>query len=141
MLLENLELEYETIANQDMASEVCGVYSAGRSLSYEHATLMKTSEWDKAVTLVNENINLPRKSMKAIVLLFTKKTGRVGSEEYVYPNIEKVKVTIEGNPNMHGVLPRYPQESLSDCSTKWRTMICSSLSKASTKIVSLSSST
>ena len=99
-VLENLELEYETIANQDMASEVSGVYSAGRSLSYEHATLMKTSECDKTVTLVNENINLPRKSMKAIVLLFTKKTGRVGSEEYVYPNIEKVKVTIEGNPNM-----------------------------------------
>ena len=98
--LENLELEYETILNTDLALEVSGVYSAGRSLSYEHATLMKTSEWDKALTLVNENVNLPRKSMKAIVLLFTKKTGRVGSEDYLYPNIEKVKVTIEGNPNM-----------------------------------------
>ena len=38
--------------------------------------------------------------MKAIVILFTKKSGRVGSEEYVYPNIERVKVTIEGSPNM-----------------------------------------
>ena len=98
--LENLELEYETILNTDLALEVSGAYSTGRSLSYEHATLMKTSEWDKALTLVNENVNLPRKSMKAIVLLFTKKSGRVGSEEYLYPNIEKVKVTIEGNPNM-----------------------------------------
>ena len=38
--------------------------------------------------------------MKAIVLIFTKETGRAGSEEYLYHNIEKVKVTIEANPNM-----------------------------------------
>ena len=38
--------------------------------------------------------------MKAIVLLFTNKTGRIGSEDYFYPKIEKANVTIEGNPNM-----------------------------------------
>ena len=37
--------------------------------------------------------------MKAIVLQFSKKTGRFGSEDYFYPNIEKAKVTIEGKPN------------------------------------------
>ena len=36
--------------------------------------------------------------MKATVLLFTKKKS-IGSEEYRYPNIEKVKVIIEGHPN------------------------------------------
>ena len=61
---------------------------------------MKIVEWNKDLTLVNENFNLPRKSMKAIVLLFIKKTGRVGSEEFVYPNIEKVRKTKEDNPNM-----------------------------------------
>ena len=95
-----IELEYETIQNQDIATEVSQGYSVGRSLSYEHTTLMKTVEWEKDITLVNENVNLPRKSMKAIVFLFTKNTGRVGSEEYIYQNIEKVKVAIEGNPNM-----------------------------------------
>lgn len=45
--LENLELEYETIHNPDIASEVSGAYSTGMSLSYEHATPMKTVEWDK----------------------------------------------------------------------------------------------
>ena len=59
---------------------------------------MKTTEWDKDTTLVNETINLPRRSMKAVVLLFKSKTPS-GSEEYVYPNIEGVKVTIEGVPN------------------------------------------
>jgi hypothetical protein len=47
---------------------------------------------------VNETINVPRKSIKAIVMLFTNKT-KTSSEEYVYPNIDKVKITIKGVPN------------------------------------------
>ena len=96
--LENIELEYETIENQDLANHTTEGYEIGRSLRFEHVTLMKTTEWDKDSTLINETINLPRKSMKAVVLLFKSKTPS-GSEEYVYPNIEGVKVTIEGVPN------------------------------------------
>lgn len=44
--LENLELGYETIDNADIASEVSGAYGTGSSISYEHATRMKTVEWD-----------------------------------------------------------------------------------------------
>ena len=96
--LENIELEYETIENQDLANHTTESYEIGRSLSFEHVTLMKTTEWYKDSTLINEKINLPTKSMKAVVLLFKSKTPS-GSEEYVYPNIEGVKVTIEGVPN------------------------------------------
>ena len=96
--LENIELEYETIENQDITNSTTEGYEIGRSLSFEHVTLMKTTEWDKSSTLINETINLPRKSMKAVVLLFKTKAP-AGSEEYVYPNIESVKVTIEGVPN------------------------------------------
>ena len=95
--LENIQLEYETIDNPDLANQISDLYSTGRSLSYEHVTLMKTVNWSATDTVVNENINLPRKSMRAIVLLFTKSTD---SEEYVYPNIDEVKVTIEGVPNV-----------------------------------------
>jgi hypothetical protein len=59
---------------------------------------MRTSNWDKDSTIINENINIPRKSMSAIVLLFTN-GARTDSEEYVYPNIDKVNLTIEGVPN------------------------------------------
>jgi hypothetical protein len=96
--LENLELEYETIENDVLASEVSSMYTTGRSLSYKHVTLMRTSNWDKDLTIVNENINIPRKSMSAIVLLFTNKV-RTDSEQYLYPNLEKVRLTIEGVPN------------------------------------------
>ena len=86
--LENLELEYETVENQDIATEVMSGYETGRSLSYEHVTLMKTTEWNKDSTTVNETINLPRKSMKAIVLLFRNKT--VTDSEQLYIQILKV---------------------------------------------------
>ena len=59
---------------------------------------MKTVEWDKDATLHNETINIPRKSMKAVVLLFKNKTV-TDSEEFVYPKITEVKVSIEGIPN------------------------------------------
>ena len=76
--LENLELEYETIDNSSIAEDISSLFASGRSLSYVHVTLMKTVTWSPASTLINENIDIPRKSMKAIVLLFTK-TSRIDS--------------------------------------------------------------
>ena len=96
--LENLELEYESTENLDLANEVLTHYSQGRSLSFNHVTLIKTVEWDKDATLHNETINIPRKSMKAIVLLFRNKTV-TDSEQFVYPNIEEVKISVEGVSN------------------------------------------
>ena len=96
--LENLEMEYESVVNHDLAMEVLRGYEAGQSLAYEHVTLMKTTEWNKDSTTVNETINLPRKSMTAIVLLFRNKNV-TDSKQFVYQNIESVKITIEGIPN------------------------------------------
>ena len=92
--LKNIELEYESIDNIDLARKAENLYGSER----EHATLMKKTEWSKDSTIINETINVPRRSMKAVVMLFTNKT-KTDSEEYIYPNIEKVRVTIEGVPN------------------------------------------
>lgn len=56
--LENIELEYETVDNQDLVDDVRSGYENGR-LSCEHTTRMKTVEWDKSSTTQNETINLP----------------------------------------------------------------------------------
>ena len=96
--LENMELEYKSIDNNDLARKAEGLYGSERELYFEHATLMKKTEWSKDSTIINETINVPRRSMKAIVMLFTNKT-KTDSEEYIYPNIEKVRVTIQGVPN------------------------------------------
>ena len=102
--------------NQDLASDVISGYDAGQSLSYEHATLMKTTEWNRDSTTINKTVNLPRKSMKAVVLLFRNKKI-TNSEEYVYANIESVKVTIKGIPNLvysQGILKsRFFEEAMS----------------------------
>ena len=46
--LENLELEYETIDNAEIAKNITQRYMVGRSLSYEHVTLLKNlKNWIK----------------------------------------------------------------------------------------------
>ena len=96
--LENLELQYETIENLDLCDQVLSNYTTDRSLSYDYVTLLKTEEWNKDATLHNLSINIPRKSMKGVVLLLRNKTI-IDSEEYIYPNIEQVKISVEGVPN------------------------------------------
>ena len=96
--LENLELEYETIDSQELAQDSTARYENGRSLVYDHVTHVKTINWGKDSTIENETINFPRQSLKAVVMLFRKKTPD-SSEEFVFPNIGNVKVTVEGTPN------------------------------------------
>ena len=55
--LENIELEYESIDNFELARKVESQYSAGRKLSFEHVILMKKTEWSKDSTIINETIN------------------------------------------------------------------------------------
>ena len=97
--LESIKLEYETIESPELADLTIIEYEKGRSLVYEHVSLFNNTEWGKDSTLINLTINVPRKSMKAIVLLFKEKGDVTDSEKYVYPNITDVKITVEGIPN------------------------------------------
>jgi len=47
-------------------------------------------------------VNAQRRSLKAILLLFTEPyaAGTRDSEKYVFPDLKKVRVTINGSPNM-----------------------------------------
>ena len=53
-------------------------------------------------TRLNIKVNSQRKSLKAILLLFTEPytAGARNSEKYVFPDLKKVKVTINGSPSM-----------------------------------------
>ena len=97
--LENIELEYETIDKKDLAKEITEKYMVGRTLLFEHVTLLKTIKWDKDATIVNETINIPRTKMRGILMLFREK-GETDLEKFMNPNITSVKITIEGVPNM-----------------------------------------
>ena len=96
--LTDLQLEYDVIKSEGLSNNVRESYNEGRSFPYNNSTLLKTLPWAKESTREVIDINIPRKSMKAVVLLFTEK-GVGDSEHFPFPNLTQVDVTVEGNPN------------------------------------------
>ena len=96
--LTDMNLEFETIEGEELANSVKEGFIIGRHLWYDYTYLLKTLEWRKDSTREVIDINIPRQSMKSIILLCTRKTP-TDSEELFNAEVEKVKVTIEGNPN------------------------------------------
>ena len=96
--LKDMLLECEVIESESLAERVKGGYNAGRSLGYDYITKLRTLEWIKDSTRQTIDINIPRKSMTAIILLFTKR-GSTDSEEFLFPNLTLVDVSIEGVSN------------------------------------------
>ena len=96
--LTDISFEFETIEGEELAKTVKSDYQTGRQLWYDHTTLLKTLEWKKDSEKQTIDMNIPRKSMRGVVLLFTKKNP-TDSEEFLNANIERVSVSVEGNPN------------------------------------------
>ena len=96
--LTDMKLEYDLIESRSLADRVRGDYLAGRSLGYSYTSLLKTLVWGKDSTKEFVDINIPRKSMTSAVLLFTKK-DTTDSEEFLFPNLTNVDVSVEGTPN------------------------------------------
>ena len=94
----DLYLKYEIIESEDLVREVKDQYNVGRSLGYDYTTLLKTLSWKKDSTREVIDVNIPRKSMKAIVLIFTKSDAE-DSENFPFADLTRVNVTVEGNPN------------------------------------------
>ena len=98
--LTDMHLKCGIIESEDLVREVKDQYSIGRSLGYDYTTLLKTLPWNKSMRSTREviDVNIPRKSMKAVALLFTKKDAG-DSEEFVFPELKRVNVTVKDNPN------------------------------------------
>ena len=95
--LRDVNLTYETIKSHDLYSQALAEY-ADTDFPFEHITHSRLSNWRKDQTDINKVIDLPRKSMRAIVMLF-KHADTVDSEEYIFPKIKKVEISIDGDPN------------------------------------------
>ena len=86
----------------ELAREAEGAYINGKEFLYEHVTHHKTFTVNKATeSIINENINVPRRSMKGLLLLFTEPYagGARDSEKFFNPDITSVKITVDGIPN------------------------------------------
>ena len=110
--LTNIQMEYETLKDEDLAREIAGYYNGGKSFLYEHMHHFRTIPFKESDSIINENINLPRKSIRGLVILFTKNQDqdKINSELFVNPKLTSVSVTIEGIANKvyaQKILPRH----------------------------------
>ena len=100
--LTNIQLEYEMIRSGDLANKATSVYETGKEFLYDHVRRGNVIRIDTSTLLINIKVDSQRRSMKGILLLFLKlySAGARDSEEYIFPDINKVSVTINGSPNM-----------------------------------------
>jgi len=100
--LTNIQLQYEMIHSEKLAQEADSAYSSGKEFAYDHVHLEKTIPFQKgSETRLNIKVNAQRRSLKAI-LLFTEPytAGTHDFEKYVFPDLKKVRVTINSSPDM-----------------------------------------
>ena len=100
--LTNLELEYTTISSDYLAQEVAAAYNSGKGFFYENILLHKTFEISKPNdSVINEHINVPRRSMSGILCLFNDAitAGTRDAEKFVNPAMLTVAININGMPN------------------------------------------
>ena len=100
--ITNLELEYQCIQSEYLAKQAAEKYQVGRGFLYEKIILRKTFNISKNLdSVINEHVNVPRRSMTGILCLFTEESvaGTRGSEKFVNPMITSVNFNIDGMPN------------------------------------------
>ena len=100
--LTNLELEYTTISSDYLAQEASAAYNSGKGFFYENVQLHKTFEISKPDdSVLNEHINVPRRSMSGVLCLFTEEptAGTRDAEKFVNPAMLTVAINMNGLPN------------------------------------------
>ncbi|KAL9987391.1 hypothetical protein ACROYT_G001685 [Oculina patagonica] len=101
--LTNIQLEYEMIKSKEIADEAFSAYTGGKEFAYDHIQRDKVVTFAKGSdTRLNLRVNPQRRSMKGILLLFIEQynKGARSSEKYINPDLTKVRITVNGSPNM-----------------------------------------
>ena len=109
--LTNIQLEYEMIRDvpyKDRGTETLGelgkkVYITGKEFSYDHVYRDNVIDFKKQTdTRINVKVNTQKRSIKGLLLLFVEPytAGTRDSEKYIFPDIKKISVTLNGSPNM-----------------------------------------
>ena len=99
--LSNIELEYSCVYSKELAIKAASSYQIGNSFTYQNISSEKTFVISKPNDgIINQQVNLLRRSMTGLLLLFRQDTaGSIDSEKIINPDIISVKVTINGMPN------------------------------------------
>ena len=100
--LTNIQLEYEMISSEKLAEEAESAYTYGKEFAYDHVVRAKVEPINRAAdTIINIKVDAQRRSMKGILLLFVEPytAGTRDSEKYVFPDLKKISVMVNGKPN------------------------------------------
>ena len=100
--ISNISLEFDTMTNASLASQIQTEYMKS-SILYDRILRAHIIPLDKSDTSFSIDINSPSKSLKGVLLIFTKERSATkftrDTEEFYNPKITKVEVTVEGVPN------------------------------------------
>ena len=100
--ISNISLEFDTIINASLASQIRTEYMKC-SILYDRILRARIIPLDKSDTSFSIDINSPSKSLKGVLLIFTKERSATkftrDTEEFYNPKITKVEITVEGVPN------------------------------------------
>ena len=91
------------IRSKTLAHEVRSIYSSGKEFAYDHVMQEVVFTFKRGSdTRINLRVNPQRRSLKGILLLFVEPytDGNRDSEKYIYPDLTKVSVTVNGSFNM-----------------------------------------
>ena len=94
-------LEFEKVTHSELSRLISQQYTNRLAIYYEKVLLhMKTGK-NKSETVWNFHINTPAKSMKGILLIFKERADpfKQDPEKFINPQINKVQITVEGQPN------------------------------------------
>ena len=96
--ITNLELEYRSISSEYLANRALEAYKVGHAFFYENVLRHMTFTFSRPNdSVINENVNVPRRSMTGLLFLFTAPSaaGTRNSEKFVNPDITSVKIDID----------------------------------------------
>ena len=100
--ISNISLEFDTIINASLASQIKTEYMKS-SILYDRILRARIIPLNNSDTSFSVDINSPSKSLKGVLLIFTKERSATkftrDTEEFFNPKITKVEVTVEEVPN------------------------------------------
>ena len=94
--ISNISLEFDTIINASLASQIRTEYTKS-SILYDRILRASIIPLNNSDTSFSIDINSPSKSLKGVLLIFTKERSvSRDTEEFFNPKITKAEVTVEG---------------------------------------------
>ena len=101
-MISNISLVFDTVTNASLASQIRTEYMKS-SILYDRILRVRVIPLNNSDTSFSVDINSPSKSLKGVLLIFTKEKSATkfnrDTKEFLNPKITKVEMTVEGAPN------------------------------------------